>query len=149
MKATARLTPADQARQLGLTVGDTILGREEWPNDCWHEVRLTLLWIGRQRTVWLEQRRWFRDTSWTPIEEVNNWTLECRDWQPVETPAEVRALLPGADAAISDEALAAEYRSWWMASYGVPPNHQAVAIAVAWGRHLLSLPRRTGGEVSP
>ena len=59
--------------------------------------------------------------------------------------AEARA----ADAAISDEALSAEYRAWWQASYGVPANAQAVAIAVAWGRHLLSLPRRTGGEVSP
>jgi hypothetical protein len=50
------------------------------------------------------------------------------------TMAEVRA----ADAAISDEALAAEYRAWWGASYGVPPNNQAIVVAVAWGRHLLT-----------
>ena len=48
------------------------------------------------------------------------------------------AALRAADAAISDPALEAEYRAWWMASYGVPPNAQAVAIAVAWARHLLS-----------
>jgi hypothetical protein len=37
------------------------------------------------------------------------------------------AALRAADAAISDPALE-----------GVPPNAQAVAIAVAWARHLLS-----------
>lgn len=47
--------------------------------------------------------------------------------------AEVRA----ADAAISPEALDADYRAWWQASYGVPANAQAVGIAVAWGQHLL------------
>ena len=46
--------------------------------------------------------------------------------------------LRAADAAISEEALADEYRAWWQASYGTPPNAQSVAIAVAWGRHLLS-----------
>lgn len=46
--------------------------------------------------------------------------------------------LRAADAAISEEALADWYRAWWTASYGVPPNAQAVAIAVAWARHLLS-----------
>lgn len=88
--------------------------------------------------------------------------LGCHDPRCIETPPEHAALLPpsadpaairaaalaearAADAAISDEALSAEYRAWWQASYGVPPNAQAVAIAVAWGRHLLSLPRRTGG----
>lgn len=48
------------------------------------------------------------------------------------------AAVRAADAAISDPALEAEYRAWWMASYGVPPNAQSVAIAVAWSRHLLS-----------
>jgi len=48
------------------------------------------------------------------------------------------AALRAADAAISTAALEAEYRAWWQASYGVPPNAQAVAVAVAWGRHLLS-----------
>ena len=51
-----------------------------------------------------------------------------------DTIAAVRA----ADAAISGAAIEAEYRAWWQASYGTPPNAQAVAIAVAWGRHLLS-----------
>ena len=46
--------------------------------------------------------------------------------------------LRSADAAISTAAIEAEYRAWWAASYGTPPNAQAVAIAVAWARHLLS-----------
>lgn len=51
------------------------------------------------------------------------------------TLAELRA----ADAAISEAALQAEYRAWWSASYGAPPNAQAVSMAAAWGRHLLGL----------
>lgn len=51
-----------------------------------------------------------------------------------ETVAAVRA----SDAAISDQALEAEFRAWWSGSYGTPPNAQAVSVAVAWGRHLLS-----------
>lgn len=43
-----------------------------------------------------------------------------------------------ADAAISPQALEAEFRLWWAESYPAPPNAQAVAIAVAWGAHLLS-----------
>lgn len=49
-----------------------------------------------------------------------------------------------ADAAISDQALEAEFRAWWQASWGTPPNTQAVAIAVAWGRHLLSRGQEAG-----
>lgn len=40
---------------------------------------------------------------------------------------------------LSDEDIAALYRAWWAQSWGTPPNHQAVATAVAWGRHLLSV----------
>ena len=44
-----------------------------------------------------------------------------------------------ADAAISDQALETEFRAWWAQSFpGAPPNNQAVANAVAWGRHLLT-----------
>jgi hypothetical protein len=50
----------------------------------------------------------------------------------------MKAKARAADTAISDEALAAEYRAWWGASYGVPPNSQSVVIAVAWARHLLT-----------
>jgi len=60
--------------------------------------------------------------------------------------AMVLAEIGAADAAISDEAIADEYRAWWHQSWGVPPNHQAIAVAVAWGRHLLSLRQRRPPE---
>lgn len=40
--------------------------------------------------------------------------------------------------AITDESLEADYRRWWGESYGVPPNRQALATAVAWGRQLIA-----------
>lgn len=44
-----------------------------------------------------------------------------------------------ADAAISPEALEAEFRAWWKAqAWSAPPGFHAVRIAKAWGRHLLS-----------
>ena len=52
--------------------------------------------------------------------------------------AEVRA----ADAAISAEALEAEFRAWWKAKVHIPAAdyraRHACATHVAWGRHLLS-----------
>lgn len=45
-----------------------------------------------------------------------------------------------ADAAISDQAPEAEFRAWWLQSWGTPPNTQAVA----WGRHLLSRGQEAG-----
>lgn len=44
-----------------------------------------------------------------------------------------------ADAAISVEALEAEFRAWWKAqAWSAPPGFHAVRIAKAWGQHLLS-----------
>lgn len=48
--------------------------------------------------------------------------------------ADVRA----ADAAISDEALEAEFRAWWKANSLDFALHNMVNTHVAWGRHLLS-----------
>jgi len=135
-------------------VGDTIQGREEIGNG-WHENRLTLLWIGNDQTAWIVSGRNKSRGTWADPYESMNWDLCCRDWERIETPPEHAALLPpsvdpaairaatvaevcAADAAISLEALAADYRAWWQASYGVSPNAQAVDIAVAWGQHLLS-----------
>ncbi|MBU6250955.1 MAG: hypothetical protein KGO47_07315 [Cyanobacteria bacterium REEB417] len=155
MKANPDSLPAEQARELGLAVGDTIQGRG-YVGDYWHEARITLLWIGTVPTVWIVSGRSSRprESAWSAPHEGTDWDLSCRDWQRIETPPEHAALLPApaittsrpatvaevraADAAISDEAVAAEYRAWWGASYGVPPNNQAVAVAVAWGRHLLT-----------
>lgn len=41
--------------------------------------------------------------------------------------------------AMADDEIVAAYREWWAQSWGTPPNPQAVAIAAAWGRHLLTV----------
>ena len=51
-----------------------------------------------------------------------------------ESVAAVRA----ADAAISEQALAAEFRAWWHQQGRGPAHPQAVHTHVAWGQHLLS-----------
>lgn len=77
MKATGA-TPADQARSLGLVVGDTIEGSEDD-----HTARLTLLWIGESVAVWREESRLGRG-KWRDIGEEADWTLDCREWERVE-----------------------------------------------------------------
>lgn len=72
---------AEQCRAMGISVGDTITGREHGPGGRWHEARLTLLWIGRQECMWLVQRRTKSATAWTEPEEEGNWTLDCRRWR--------------------------------------------------------------------
>ena len=50
------------------------------------------------------------------------------------------AALPAADAAISDQAIEAEFRAWWKANVhplNVPAFH-TVTTHVAWARHILS-----------
>jgi len=42
------------------------------------------------------------------------------------------------DAGISDQALEAEYRLLYRKLFGSFPSGQAVELAIAWGRHLLS-----------
>ena len=215
MRANEFTTAADQARELGLVVGDTIQGCEEF-GDGWHEARITLCWLGTTHTVWIVSGR--RSTSWTggawsPPHEATNWDLGCREWERIETPPEHAALLPApastagraadlleqtalpplppdyidpehqgedrelleafygawqakgdtdervlrsiravlafrptvaavraADAAISYEALEAEFRAWWRASVHplTAPDYYTTTTNIAWGRHLLS-----------
>jgi hypothetical protein len=45
---------------------------------------------------------------------------------------------------MTDEQIEQSYRLWWAASWGTPPNAQAVATAVAFGRHLLE--EASGGQ---
>lgn len=40
---------------------------------------------------------------------------------------------------MTDEQIEKAYRAWWAESWGSPPNAQAVATAVAFGRHLLHI----------
>lgn len=75
--------PAEQCRALGLTVGDTIEGREEAPRGYWHEARLTLLWMGQEVAVWSVTERSSERPTWSEPEECADWTLECRKWRKV------------------------------------------------------------------
>lgn len=73
---------ADQCRELGLQVGDTIEGREA-SGSYWHEARLTLLWLGDEVAVWRETSRSENRPDWSDPEETADWTLEYRVWRKV------------------------------------------------------------------
>ena len=72
------MSAADDARAMGLQVGDTIegtLGRSV--------ARLTMLWIGQSVVVWSVTEH-DQGHEWTEPRESASWTLECRDWRKVE-----------------------------------------------------------------
>jgi hypothetical protein len=81
MKPTAATT-ADQTRQLGMRVGDTIEGREDWGNGRGQVTRLTLLWAGETEAVFSEASCLpHLSDKWRAPVESSNWTLKYRDWQ--------------------------------------------------------------------
>jgi hypothetical protein len=97
MKAAEFACCADQARELGLTVGDTIQGRQD-VGEGWSEARITLLWLGTTQAVWIVSGRTSRNRSrfergWSSPHESANWDLHCRDWKRVATPPEHAVLL--------------------------------------------------------
>lgn len=77
------LTTADQVRELGLSVGDVIVGRENWGHE-WSDVELTLLFVGEEVAVFRERNRSTEDgvmtEKWSKPKETANWTLAFRDW---------------------------------------------------------------------
>jgi hypothetical protein len=73
------LTTADQVRELGLSVGDVIVGREEY-SDGWCDAELTLLFVGKEVAVFNKRTRSNRAPSWNDVRENGNWTLAFRDW---------------------------------------------------------------------
>ena len=68
-----------QCRELGLVVGDTIIGREIG-GFGWKETKLTLLWIGDEVAVWREQERNEHQPEWSTARESANWDLSWRGW---------------------------------------------------------------------
>lgn len=77
-------TPADEVRERGLQVGDTIEGREyHHLNGAWHDARLTLLWVGEHEVMWRVSERSSHRPEWCAPYEDSNWTLEARDWKKV------------------------------------------------------------------
>ena len=91
MKATGFASTADQARELGLKVGDTIQGRWEF-GDGWHDARITLLWLGHINTVWIVSGC-SHGPPWSSPYESTSWDLDSREWQRTETPPEHAAFL--------------------------------------------------------
>ena len=74
---------ADQCRELGLQVGDTIEGHEGG-NGWWNTTRLTLLWLGETEAAWRVTDRSSSRAEWSEPREATNWTLSCRDWRKVD-----------------------------------------------------------------
>lgn len=72
-------TTADQVRELGLSVGDVIIGREDYGNG-WCDAELTLLFLGKEVAVFNVRERSNREPSWNDACESGNWTLAHRDW---------------------------------------------------------------------
>lgn len=74
---------ADQAREMGLKVGDVIVGREGGGDPVigwWQEQRLTLRYLGEQCCVWKKEWRNKAISEFRDDGECANWTLSCRDW---------------------------------------------------------------------
>jgi hypothetical protein len=71
---------ADQAREIGLVVGDTIEGREHHRDGTWNDARIQLVWLGETATVWRGWRRTSSQPEWRYTGEQANWSLDCRKW---------------------------------------------------------------------
>lgn len=82
LKTPESRTTAEQCREMGLSVGDVIEGREG-SGGWWSESRLTLLFLGAQVAVFSEQRRNSAQPEWRDDGESGNWTLNCRAWRKV------------------------------------------------------------------
>jgi hypothetical protein len=88
---------ANEARYLGLKVGDTIqrlhkCGKYE---PCqWHELRITLIRIDQYYTDWIASERddgltWDnRQSPWSDPYKIKNCFLAYHEWERVETPPE-------------------------------------------------------------
>lgn len=74
---------ADQAREMGLQVGDVIVGRETYLSGSWSESELTLLWLGERTAVWHERRRNTIHPEWFDAGDSANWNLAHRQWYKV------------------------------------------------------------------
>lgn len=82
LKRPASSNCATQCRQMGLAVGDTIIGREG-AGDWWCESALTIIFLGKQVAVFKEKNRTSDNSAWKSKGESSNWTLDCRIWHKV------------------------------------------------------------------
>ena len=81
---------AQQTKQMSLSVGDTIIGREGYfvgdhsNGEWWQESMNTLLWVGEEVCVWKVKSRRKNDPQWRDDGERANWTMDCRRWYLVK-----------------------------------------------------------------
>lgn len=80
------MNAADKCRQMGLKVGDKIIGSESYA-DFWWETELTLLFLGKEIAVWSERSR-SMDSDWGDQRESAAWSLDYREWKKVDQAAE-------------------------------------------------------------
>jgi hypothetical protein len=74
---------AKQCREMGLEVGNIIVGRETYSSGEWSEAKLTLLFLGKYEAMWSVKRRSSARPNWRSDGECGNWTLDCRQWHLV------------------------------------------------------------------
>lgn len=70
-----------KTHEMGLVIGDRIIGRENLGPRNYVDTILCLVWRGEQVCVW---RVWERHVSmrrWVDLGEKSNWTLETRSWR--------------------------------------------------------------------
>jgi hypothetical protein len=73
------LTTADQARAMGLAVGDKLRGIA-YDYDGHHEALIEVLWIGAQVVVFRVQCRYGEQAAWEEPYECGSWSLSFRPW---------------------------------------------------------------------
>jgi hypothetical protein len=127
MRANPYGSSAEQIRELGLAVGDTIQGREE-VGDYWHEARITLLWIGATHAAWIVSGRSSRPregNAWSAPHEALQWDLSYREWERIETPPEHAALLPAPNPAAPKGGRFAQIHEGEKELFAVATDHTA------------------------
>lgn len=83
LKTPRSISVAAQCREMGITVGDTIIGRKSFDDGDWHETKLTLLFAGAREALWKVWRRNKKQPRWKSRGESADWSLECRPWAKV------------------------------------------------------------------
>jgi hypothetical protein len=73
--------PAQQARAMGLKVGDVIRGKTHDKSST--EAELKVLWIGLWAVMFRVRRR-NGSGAWSEPRESSSWDLTCRNWYLLE-----------------------------------------------------------------
>lgn len=75
---------AKQCREMGLEVGNVIVGREtysKYSKCAWSEAKLTLLYCGKYEAMWSVKLRSSDRPHWRNDGECGDWTLNSRQWE--------------------------------------------------------------------